>query len=109
MEEKIVDSQYQTKGYLCYLGILVLIPLLTVKKEVRDEFIDCHIKQGFGLFVSMVIFSVLRSFGGNILGMIFGLLSLVCFVLAILGLINVSKKKVTKLPVLGDIFDKINI
>ena len=65
MEEKIVDSQYQTKGYLCYLGILVLIPLLTVKKEVRDEFIDCHIKQGFGLFVSMVIFSVLRSFGGN--------------------------------------------
>ena len=104
MEEKFVDSQYQTKGYLCYLGILVLIPLLTVKKDVRDEFIDCHIKQGLGLLIFSIVIGIIFSFSPFI-GRI---LYLVQFILMILGLVNVSKKKIAALPILGDFFAKLN-
>ena len=107
MEEKIVDSQYQTKGYLSYLGILVLIPLLTIKKEDRDEFIDCHIKQGVGLFITSVIGSILRSFNG--IGIIGNLIAVLAVVLMIIGLINVSKKKITAVPLIGQFFTKLSV
>ncbi|MCR4559385.1 MAG: hypothetical protein K5685_04850 [Bacteroidales bacterium] len=109
MEEvKVVDSPYQTKGYFCYLGILILIPLLTIKKENRDEFIKFHLSQGLGLVIFCVLSSILRSVGGGI-GVLAGLLSLFGFILIIIGLINVSKKKLAKLPLLGDLFAKIEM
>ncbi|MBQ3656332.1 MAG: hypothetical protein II956_05730 [Bacteroidales bacterium] len=109
-EVKIVDSPYQTKGYLCYLGILILVPLLTVKKEARDEFIDCHIKQGMGLLIVEVLATFIRSLvGSGAIAMLFSLISLFCVILAIMGLVNVSKKKIAKLPLFGDMFSKINM
>lgn len=109
MEEvKVVDSPYQTKGYFCYLGILILIPLLTIKKEERDEFIRFHLSQGLGLVIFCVLSSILRSIGGGI-GVVGGLLSLFGFILIIIGLVNVSKKKLAKLPLLGDFFAKLDM
>ena len=108
-EVKIADNtKYQVQGYLCYLGILVLIPLLMVKKQDRDEFLQFHIKQGVGLCLTSVAVSILRSMIGGTIGMILGILSIAFLVLLIIGLINVSKKKLEKLPIVGEWFEKLN-
>lgn len=109
MEEvEKVDSPYQTKGYFCYLGILILIPLLTIKKEDRDEFIRFHLSQGLGLVIFCILSSIIRAIGG-VIGVLGGLLSLCGVILIIIGLINVNQKKLAKLPLLGDIFAKIEM
>jgi len=66
------------------------------------------LSQGLGLFIFCLLSSILRTVGGGI-GVLAGLLSLFGFILLIIGLINVSKKKLAKLPLLGDLFAKIEM
>lgn len=89
-------------GVLCYLGILVLIPLLTDAKN--DPFVKFHIKQGIVLLIVDIIVSFITwiPFIGWILG-------LALFVLWIIGLVNVIGGKEEKLPIIGQFGDKINI
>ncbi len=109
-EVKIADNtKYQVQGYLCYLGILVLIPLLMVKKQDRDEFLQFHIKQGVGLCLTSVAVSIIKGLIGGTLGTILGLVNIALLVLLVIGLLNVSRKKLAKLPVVGDWFEKLNI
>ncbi|MBO4371796.1 MAG: hypothetical protein J5826_02580 [Bacteroidales bacterium] len=96
-----------TMGLLSYLGILVVVPLLAVKAEDRDDFLKTHIRQGLGLFIFELIFNVLRSALSGIAATIAGILALVLFILAIIGIVNAVKAKNEKLPLLGDLFDKI--
>lgn len=108
-EERVVEeTKYQGQSYLCYLGILVLIPLLMVKKEERDEFLNFHLKQGVGLCLTAVAITIITRALGGFIGAFFGLLNIVMLVFMIIGLINVNKKKLAKVPFLGDFYEKLN-
>lgn len=92
----------ENKGitFLSYIGILCLIPLLTKKDS---KFAQYHAKQGVVLFICAIISSFLVPVFG--IGFI---LYLACGVLAIIGLINVSKGEMKELPVIGQFGSKIN-
>jgi uncharacterized membrane protein len=87
--------------YLAYLGILFLVPLLA-KKE--SKFAVFHAKQGLVLTVGWFI--------GMFLYMFFGLgalVHLVIIIFSIMGLVYVNKGEMKKLPIVGDLAEKINI
>ena len=92
---------------LCYLGILVVIPLLTEAKN--DPFVKFHIKQGLVLLITSVIVgavSMVPLIGWFILGPILGL---ACFILAIIGIVNAVGGHEKALPLIGQYADKIHI
>lgn len=100
MSEEIVKNDANVVyGVLCYIGILVLVPFLAEKN--KDEYLKCHIRQGLGILVLYIICSII----GNILNT--GILVLLVFILALLGIINAVKKKVAGVPLIGGYFDKI--
>ena len=82
---------------LCYLGILVIIPLL-IKKD--SPFVQFHAKQGLILLIGWVVSWF------PILGWIIGV---VVFVLSIMGLLSVFNGEMKKLPIVGDLAEKINL
>jgi len=91
---------------LCYLGILVLIPLLTEAKN--DPFVKFHIKQGLVLLIFEVILSVAAAIPivGWIVGSVGWIISLVLF---IMGLVNAIGGVEKELPIIGKYGSKINI
>lgn len=93
---------------ICYIWILVLIPLLTDAKN--DPFVKFHIKQGLVLLIASIILGVV---GGAIpfLGwfIIAPIGSLVMLVLAIMGIVNAAGGKEAQLPLIGKWGDKFNI
>jgi len=91
---------------LCYLGILVLIPLLTDAKN--DSFVKFHIKQGLVLLIFEVILSVAAAIPvvGRIVGSVGWIISVVLF---IMGLVNAIGGVEKELPIIGKYGSKINI
>lgn len=87
---------------LSYLGILVLIPLLTDAK--KDPFVKFHIKQGLVLLIADIVasFIIWVPFIGWILWL--GIV-----VLLIIGIINAANGQEKELPVIGSLGSKINI
>ena len=83
------------------------VPLVAVKSEDRDDFLKTHLRQGIGLILVEIVFNIIRGALSGIAATIAGILVLVLFVLAIIGIINAVKAKNEKLPLLGDLFDKI--
>lgn len=79
---------------LSYLGILVLVPLLTDAKN--DPFVKFHIKQGLVLLICFVIAMVL-----NIIPPIGILAWIACLILMIIGIMNAANHKQVELPVIG--------
>ena len=93
-------------GVLCYLGILVLIPLLTDAKN--DPFVKFHIKQGLVLLIFCILVSVVM--GIPVLGWIVGGIGwIVEVVFLIMGIVNVVNGKQEPLPLIGQYADKFNI
>ncbi len=92
---------------LCYLGILVIVPLLTEAKN--DPFVKFHIKQGLVLVITWIIVGAIRMIpviGYMFLGPILGL---VCLVLAIVGIVNAVGGKEKALPLIGHYAEKISL
>ena len=91
---------------LCYLGILVLIPLLTDAKN--EAFVKFHVKQGLVLLIFEVIVSIVWAipFLGWIVGAIGWVIGVVLF---IIGLINAIGGQEKELPIIGKYGEKINI
>ncbi len=92
---------------LCYLGILVVIPLLTEAKH--DSFVKFHIKQGLVLLIAGVIAGVVGMIpflGWFLLGPI---LWMVCLILAIMGIVNAVGGHEKALPLIGQYANKIEI
>lgn len=81
---------------LCYLGVLVIIPFLA-KKD--NEFVQFHTKQGLVLLAGWLL-SVLP-FGP--------ILAIVVFVLSVIGVVNVLSGDMKKLPLAGDLAEKIKL
>lgn len=94
---------------ICYLGILVLIPLLTDAKS--DPFVKFHIKQGLVLLITSIIVQIgWVIYWIPIIGQIIaGLVYLGIFILWLMGIINAASGKEEKLPVIGQYGDKFNI
>ncbi|MFH1910374.1 MAG: hypothetical protein ABIJ72_04305 [bacterium] len=91
---------------LCYLGILILVPLLTDAKN--DAFVKFHLKQGIVLIIASIAISVI-----NIIPIIGQLISivggLIVFVLWIMGIINAAGGQEKELPIIGKYGSNFNL
>lgn len=89
-----------------YLSWLVIIPIIAAKDS---KFAKFHANQGLVLAISEVIIGivmgVLRDIPvvGFIFSLVGGAVSVVCFVLTILGLVNAATGKAKELPIIGKI------
>lgn len=91
---------------LCYLGILVIVPLVTEAKN--DSFVKFHIKQGLVLLIAWVVAGVAGMV--PVLGWIAApFLALFLFILFVIGIINAVSGKEKALPLIGHFGDKIHI
>jgi len=99
-------------AFLAYWGLLFLLPLLG-KKD--NKFAVFHGKQGMVLCIAIVaifiVFSILAfiPYIGFIFVILEWLVLVVLGVFAIIGMINALTGKYWKMPILGDIAEKINI
>ena len=97
-------NQNKVMAVLAYIGILVLIPIFAAK---NSKFARFHSNQGLLLCIVSLAMSVINIVLGEIpvigviLGIASGLISLVVFVLAIIGIINAVQGKAKELPIVG--------
>jgi len=111
MEQKPEEKKEEAKekinvmAIFSYLGILVLVPLLTEKK---DEFVRFHAKQGLVLLIAEIATMMAGwiPFVGWTISTIGGILGLV---LSIIGIMNVVNCKKDPLPVLGQLGERFKI
>lgn len=82
---------------LSYIGILVLIPLLTAKE---NETVRFHIKQGLVLLVLETGIWIIGEMVW-ILKPILAIVYLASIILAIIGIVNALQKKQAELPLVG--------
>ena len=100
-------------GVLAYFGLLVLVPIFAAPKS---KFARFHANQGLVLAITEVAWSILLPvirkilwaiLGSNLwtiyslLSTVLGLVSIVFFVLAIIGIINAANGKAKELPIIG--------
>lgn len=106
MSEEQAKQKNVGMGVLCYLGILVLIPLLTEAKN--DPFVKFHIKQGLVLLIFMILINIIFAipFIGWVVGTVGWILSIY---LLIVGIINVVNGKEAQLPILGQYGENFKI
>jgi uncharacterized membrane protein len=90
-------------GILCYIGILVLIPLFA---EKNNQFVRYHVRQGFNLFlleIAVSIVSAIFMFVPVFGTIVRSLLSHVTLAYAIVGIVYVAEGKAKELPFIGKI------
>ena len=96
---------------LAYFGILVLIPMFAAK---QDPFARYHANQGLVLFILTMISSVLSNVLTSILieispvltlvvSGLFGILTLIFCIFALVGIIHAVKGQTKPLPLIGGI------
>ena len=96
----------KSMGILSYLWILVLVPIFTAKES---RFAMFHAEQGITLAIAetaVMILAIIFGFipvVGFVFGIIFWLVDLALFVLAIIGIVNAANGKAAELPLLGKI------
>ena len=100
--EKVSTGGNNDHGMAMVAYILFFIPLIAVKN--RSSFLNYHINQGLSLFIVAVIGSVVLSFLGWRLYFLSNLWSLLMIILAVLGIVNVSRNETKPLPVIGEWF-----
>lgn len=82
---------------LAYFGILVLVPIFAAKDS---KFAKFHANQGLLLFIAEIAGSVISII--PILGTLVSfVVSIACFALAIIGIINAAKGEAKELPIIG--------
>ncbi|MCD6194813.1 DUF4870 domain-containing protein [bacterium] len=94
-------NEDKVMGLLCYLGILVLVPIL-LKKD--SEFVKFHIQQGLALLVVGIVWTfvwwVLAFI--PVIGLTLDVLGgIVLFVIWIIGIVNVLSGQKKELPLVG--------
>lgn len=103
---KALDSNETMTAVLSYLGFLVLIPLLSIEKKKRNDFIKFHMQQGLNLFIIEIILVVVFAILGSILG-IFGIIGNILYVLfvilSIIALIKAVNKEKWPIPIVENL------
>ncbi len=97
-------EQNKLMAVLAYLSWLVLVPLFAAKES---KFARFHCNQGIVLAIAeiavWIAFGILRRL--PLIGWLFaiaeGLVTLVCFVFAVIGIINAVNGKAKELPFVG--------
>jgi uncharacterized membrane protein len=85
-------------GILCYLGILLIIPLLTDAKN--EAFIKFHLKQGIVLLIAGVAIGIISWI--PIIGWLVSFVGgIAIFILWLMGIIAVASGEEKELPVIG--------
>ena len=90
-----VDSN-KLFAILAYFGILVLIPIFVAKDS---KFARFHANQGLILIIGEIAASIIAAIPH--LGWIGSIVSLICFIFAIIGIINAAKGEFKELPYIG--------
>lgn len=90
-------SDSNLMGALAYLWILSVVMLL-VKKD--DPYVKFHAKQGLICFLAGILLTFIPVVGW--------LLNIVVLVFVIMGFVNAIGGKQVKLPLIGDLAEKIN-
>lgn len=89
----------QGLGYLCYLGPLLVIPLLL---KPKSRFLRYHCNQGLLLLIFAALVSICDGFAG--IGWLIGIAGSIASVIWLIqGLVNVSKGVRRPLPLIGEI------
>lgn len=105
-DSNVVEQHKNTlMAVLPYLGVLILIPLLTDAK--KDPFVKFHIKQGLVLII-FIVFGILLEYI-PLLFLFSPIIFIVAFILEIIGIINAVKGKMKKLPIIGTWGESLNI
>ena len=90
MNDRITASNTRWTAAVCYLSVLVLIPIFFVK--TKDDFLARHCRQGFALLFlqvfALILMAVIDETIGiiPILGMLISFLLHLCLTLIFLGL-----------------------
>lgn len=90
------------KAWAIFAYIFFPLPLIFAKE--RSSFLNYHINQGIILFIVSIVGGFCFGIFPFFINFIFKIFTLVLF---IMGIINVSKKKMEPLPVIGDLFNFI--
>ncbi len=113
-----MSSQDRWHGCLCYLSILVLVPIIFGRD--KSTFLARHCQQGFALFflqiVAMLILAVVDSTIGTIpiLGFLISLLLhlivlLAALAISVLGFVRALAGESWSIPHVDEIADKVPI
>lgn len=108
MEEKYI-KEGASVAWLSYLGLLILVPILTQKDNPYTKF---HVKQGLVLLIAGIAWSFLQFlfFAIRPIGFFISLGAwFFFFILTIMGIINAVSGKTNELPLIGKFAEKINI
>lgn len=97
----------KVQSILSYLGILWLIAFF-MGKDQRNDLSKYHLKQGFGLFITAIVFNV----GAGILlsiipslTFVIGIIGFFFLILMVLGIITAANEVKKPLPVIGKFFE----
>jgi len=105
MEEKTHEEKNVAMAALSYLGILIIIPLITESR--KEAFVKFHIKQGIVLLItSFIAFFV--SAVPIIEWILAPFIALAILIMVIIGLVNALGGKEKELPLIGKYSEKIN-
>lgn len=97
-------NQNKVMAVLAYIGILVLVPLLAAP---NSKYARYHVNQGLLLFIAEICLGVVMGIFiwipvlNIIIGILGGIVSLLFFVFAIIGIVNACQGKAKGLPILG--------
>ena len=105
MEENKDVAENKAMAAIGYLGILFLIPLLAKKDSPYAQF---HAKQGTVLFIAEVVWMVITMFLWFLL-FVSWIVWLVFLAATVIGFIKAYSGDRYKMPVIGDLAEKINL
>lgn len=98
-------NEHKSFAAMSYVSALCLVSLFA-KKD--DEFVQFHAKQGLVLFIAEVVLSFINVIPGIGYG-IWRIVSLVLFIVAVLGMVNAWKGRYWKLPLLSEYAKQIKL
>ncbi|MFH1401113.1 MAG: hypothetical protein ABIH41_06355 [Nanoarchaeota archaeon] len=107
---KTLTNDQMLTGILSYLSILVIIPLIIVKR--RDDFIRFHLQQGIVLFVAeLIVFVALGALTVLIpfLFVISNIMSAVFLIVSIIAIVYAVQGEQWKIPWISDYAKKVKL
>ncbi len=101
-----VKEEINVMAVLCYLAILIVVPLLTDHRE--QEFVRFHIKQGLMLLITGVV----AMFIGAITifeELLIPVIAVAWIVFAAIGVVNVIRNQKKPLPLIGEVAQRFKV